>query len=84
MSDYFSNWRTRGFTCGQCSWTGTGKEASHELFAELFEVNCPECDARLDLISFPTDRSIREAAERGNPEAQEMLAKRTKDPEADA
>lgn len=84
MSDYFSSWRIRGYTCTQCAWTGTGKEASQELFAELFEVNCPECVARLDLISFPTDTSIREAAERGHPEAQQMLAQRTEKTEDNA
>ena len=84
MSDYFSSWRDRGFTCGRCAWTGTAEEASHELFAELFEVNCPQCDARLDLVLLPTDASIRRAAKQGHPEAQEMLSKFTKDPEGEA
>ena len=32
------------FTWGVCGWTGMGREASGEVFAELFEVNCPSCD----------------------------------------
>jgi len=78
MSDYFSHWRARGYTCTECGWTGTGKEASQELFAELFELNCPQCDSRLDLISFPTEAEIQAAAESGHPEAQEMFTRRTK------
>ena len=76
MSDYFSSWRIRGYTCTQCTWVGTGEDASQELFAELFELNCPECDARLDLILFPTEAEIQAAAETGHPEAVEMLENR--------
>jgi len=58
VSDYFSTWRDRGFTCGRCAWTGTAEEASHELFAELFEVNCPLYDARLDLVLYRGARPL--------------------------
>ena len=81
MSNYFSNWRAWGHTCTECGWMGTVKEVSQELFAELFELNCPRCDSRLHLISFPTEAEIQTSAEMGHPEALEMLTRRTKNTE---
>lgn len=37
-------------------------------------MDCPECDARLLLVSLPSEKSTREAAAKGNPEAIAELA----------
>ena len=62
MSDYFWNCRARNYVRAKCACTGTGKEASHDLFAELFEAKGLECVARLDRTSFPNVTSIRGVA----------------------
>lgn len=70
--EYFSNWRDHTFT-HSCGWTGKHSEASQELFNELFELNCPQCEGRLAVISLPTATQIKNAAKEGNAEALEML-----------
>jgi len=71
--NYFSDWKQRTWTCPACTWTGTGAQAAQELFSELFEINCPACDARLATVLLPTTESIRRAAGDGNSEAISML-----------
>lgn len=71
--EYFDDWRKETWTCRGCGWTGPEKEASVEIFAELMELNCPQCDGRLAVISFPTLQQIKNAADDGNEEAQRML-----------
>lgn len=73
IEDYFSDWQQRAWICRGCSWSGTGDEASIELFAELFELKCPQCDGRLALVLLPTHDSIRSAAADGHPEAIGMM-----------
>jgi hypothetical protein len=73
VEDYFSDWKERIWICAGCGWTGTGDQAAEELFNELFEVNCPACNARLATVLFPTTDSIRDAADQGNPEAVDMM-----------
>ena len=65
---YHSDWRERQWTC-PCGWTGTGAEAAQEAFAELLQVDCPACEARLCLVPFPTEEETRAAAAQGNAEA---------------
>lgn len=67
--DYFSDWRQRRWDCSSCQWFGPGSEAAIEPFSELFEVNCPLCDGRLAVISYPTNEEVLRAAEAGNAEA---------------
>ena len=69
MTAYFSDWRSRNWSCAECAWTGDGDSAAKELFSELFELNCPKCSSRLDLIVLPTRADIRNAAENAHPEA---------------
>lgn len=71
--EYFDDWRKETWVCRNCDWTGTEKEASVEIFSELMELNCPQCDGRLAVISFPTTQQISKAAEEGNTEALSML-----------
>ena len=71
--DYFSDWRDRQWACSQCEWIGRGSEATQELFAELLQVDCPRCDARLTLIPLPTNETILRAAAANHPEALAMM-----------
>ena len=84
MESYFGDWSTRNWECTNCGWSGLGDDAAIELFDELFELNCPSCDSRFDLISFPTSSEIREAAQAGSEEALEMLQEVERSEEANA
>jgi hypothetical protein len=44
-----------------------------EPFAELFELNCPKCDSRLAVITFPTYDEVRKAAATGDAHALAMM-----------
>lgn len=65
---YYSDWREKRWRCG-CGWEGSGDDASHEAFAELLQVDCPDCGGRLCLVPYPTDEETAEAAARGVAEA---------------
>lgn len=69
---YFSGWEGQQQTCSKCGWTGLGSEASVELFTGLLQVDCPECDGRLFLVTMPTAAQIAEASTAGNPQAASM------------
>lgn len=71
--EYFDDWRKETWACRSCAWTGPEKEASVEILSELMELNCPQCNGRLAVISFPTAQQISKAAEEGNTEALSML-----------
>lgn len=73
IENYFSDWKQRSWTCPGCAWEGTGAQAAEELFNELFEINCPSCDARLATVLLPTTESIERAAAEGNAEALSMM-----------
>ena len=78
---YYSDWRTRSWTCSSCTWTGSGGEATIEPFNDLFELNCASCDSRLTLISYPMVEEVRLAAASGNVEAIKDLASIDRRPE---
>lgn len=71
--NYFTEVKGQIFQCSQCKWTGPSEKAATELFAELFELNCPHCDARLALVPLPTREDVQAAADAGDSEAQSML-----------
>ena len=70
--NYFSGWEGQQQNCSRCDWTGLGSEAAVELFTGLLQVDCPECDSRLFLVTMPTAAQITEAAATGNPIAVSM------------
>ncbi len=39
--------------CPQCNWRGRAKDASHNLYSELFDVSCPRCERMLLVVGFP-------------------------------
>ncbi len=59
-------------TCPDCGWSGSGA-GSQELFEELFDVSCPQCDSMLLIVPYPTAAETRAAAAAGNPKAQAEL-----------
>jgi hypothetical protein len=61
------------FTC-QCGWSGSAGQSATELFHELLQGNCPQCDTMLYIRSFPTLEEIRVAAAQGDERAIEQLA----------
>ncbi len=61
-------------TCPRCGWNGTAKEGDTELYRELFDVSCPECEQMLLIVSYPTMGETEEAAKRGNTKALEELS----------
>jgi len=65
---YHSDWRERQWTC-PCGWEGAGAAAAQVAFAELLQVDCPDCGARLCLVPFPTEAETRAAAAAGDAEA---------------
>lgn len=70
---YYSDWLDTSYTCRECDWQGTGREADQELFTDLIQVDCPSCFGRLFLVVFPTAEETRQAATAGNEEAQQEL-----------
>lgn len=55
MPAYYDNWRDENYACDACAWRGRGKDLAHgETFADLFEVDCPECGGRIATVTFPT------------------------------
>jgi len=72
MYDYYSSWRTDTFEC-ECGWSGTGIQLATEMFRDLFEIHCRECDHKFGLICYPGQAETAEAAARGVTEAIEAL-----------
>ena len=50
-------------------WRGRVGEGSREYYAELFDVSCPECDAMLLIVGYPTIDETKAEAARGTPRA---------------
>ena len=59
---------TPGFACSECGWTGSGSD-NEEMFQELLDVRCPQCDKMLLVVQYPTIGETREAAAAGNQRA---------------
>lgn len=60
MANYYSGWREHQYECPKCTWTGTGEAcATGGMFQDLWEIECPKCGERLDVIQYPTIEEIR-------------------------
>lgn len=48
------------FLCPKCGWKGKGKDLEQgDLFAEFFEVHCPNCSTKLEaIVMFPTHEEV--------------------------
>jgi len=61
MTSYYSNWREDIYTCAACRWQGTGEQCEQgELFSELYEICCPSCGEKIDLVMLPTIEESRQ------------------------
>lgn len=58
--------------CRACGWSGTTIPESHDAF---LDVRCPECDAPILKISWPSTAETRAAAEAGNAGAARELVR---------
>ncbi|HBR14947.1 MAG TPA: hypothetical protein DD723_05310 [Candidatus Omnitrophica bacterium] len=59
------SYREKTFSCPQCGWTGLGKDCvRRELFRDLFEIDCPGCGDKIELISLPLVSEILNTARR--------------------
>jgi hypothetical protein len=73
LYSYFDGYRDEIFECPVCAWSGGFEQLSRETYRDLFDGSCPQCDKMLIIVFFPTLAEIRNAATRGNEEAQKML-----------
>lgn len=71
---YYSDWRTRTWTCPKCGWQGQGAELQQEFFNDLSELWCPQapCEYKFGLLIHPGVEETRAAADAGNAEAKVM------------
>ncbi|MDO8527153.1 MAG: hypothetical protein Q7T03_05635 [Deltaproteobacteria bacterium] len=60
MAKYYDNWHEEIYRC-TCGWTGLGKECpTGETFAQLYEIDCPQCHEHVDVIEYPTFAECRD------------------------
>ncbi len=59
--------RDRIIECG-CGWSGRCRDFE-EIFREVLDVTCPDCDRMLLVVAYPTHEETRAAAAAGNEEA---------------
>ena len=58
-ADYFG-WKSLKFACRNCGWRGNGADCPlGEVFAQLFEVDCPACGEHVAAVPFPTLKESR-------------------------
>lgn len=74
VRDYFvADWRSDALIC-VCGWEGDSAGMVMELHDEVTDYACPVCEATLLIVSHPDLEQVRDAAARGNAEAQQQLA----------
>lgn len=49
----------------KCGWSGTMHDGESELFDQLMELYCPQCNEKLDLIEYPTYEETMQASNEG-------------------
>ena len=60
--------------CQDCGWTGTAQEAFGEIYRELTDFRCPDCDRLILIVPHVTVAEMREYAAAGNEKAIRELA----------
>ena len=75
---YYSNWETETLTCPQCGWQGTFNEGDTELYEELMDSSCRQCDEApmLAIVSYPTLEEMEANFDKLSPAEQQSLKKR--------
>lgn len=52
---YYGDWRTWLYECRHCPWRGPGSALrAGDLYPNLQEFNCPECDELIEVVTHPT------------------------------
>jgi hypothetical protein len=55
MNNNYYQYKDEIFECKACNWRGKGKETIiGEVYAELFEIDCPNCHETITHINYPT------------------------------
>lgn len=55
MADYYGTWKEDVYVCDKCGWEGTGEQCKQgEMFKDLYEINCPSCNNKIDVVLYPT------------------------------
>lgn len=68
MTKYYDDWRTKEYVCPACKWRGFGLSLKQgERTNYNFELDCPACKGRMDLIRFPTIDEIKENPDKATP-----------------
>ena len=52
--EYEESWEEQILTCTECNWKGTFREGDTEMYAEVMDSSCPNCDIILAVVSYPT------------------------------
>ena len=52
--EYEEDWEEEILTCSECNWKGTFREGDTEMYAEVMDSSCPNCDIILAVMSYPT------------------------------
>ena len=73
-SYYDDDWRAQHTDYPNCDWSGTPAEMDSEIYRELIEFSCPNCDQILLMVGHPAREEIEHAAARGVEEAIQHLA----------
>jgi hypothetical protein len=66
---YWQYDETDPLVCPSCGWTGTGVGAEMNVFRELVDLRCPNCEQMLVIVANPTIEETKRAAAAGNPRA---------------
>ena len=72
---YYSDWEGEILTCPQCGWQGTFNQGDTELYEELMDSSCPQCDEApmLAIVSYPTLEETRANLDKLSPEERERF-----------
>ena len=70
--NYYDDWHGKDYSC-KCGWSGVINKGDLELYDALADFDCPKCETKLLIVSYPTTADIKEAASDGNEEAKQQL-----------
>tara|TARA_Y100001960_G_C14219952_1_gene608510 strand:+ start:122 stop:346 length:225 start_codon:yes stop_codon:yes gene_type:complete len=52
--EYEEDWEKVILTCAECNWKGTFREGDTEMYTEVMDSSCPNCDIILAVVLYPT------------------------------
>lgn len=61
MAKHYDNWKDDDYDCFYCGKTWKGSECPQgEMFDDLVEMDCPECNKSIFIVEFPTLQEMRD------------------------